>query len=58
MAASLRFRIALVQLAVGSDKAANLSRAVLKIKEAAQNGANIVTLPVSAPSLLVYGVPY
>ena len=41
-----RARIGLVQLAVGSDKATNLSRAVEKVREASQNGANIVALPV------------
>ena len=41
-----RTRIGLVQLAVGSDKATNLSRAVEKVREASQNGANIVALPV------------
>ena len=40
------FRLALVQLAVGADKAANLQRASQKIKEAARNGAKVVALPV------------
>ena len=40
------FKLGLIQLAVGSDKATNLSRAVEKVREAAQNGANIVALPV------------
>ena len=40
------FRIALVQLAVTSNKAQNLLRAKDKIKEAASNGAKIVALPV------------
>lgn len=44
------FRLALVQLAVGSDKATNLSRASEKVREATQNGANIVVLPVSIPT--------
>jgi len=42
----LAFRIALVQLAVTSNKAQNLSRAKEKIKEAVSNGAKIVALPV------------
>ena len=41
-----KLRLGLVQLAVGSDKATNLSRAVEKVREASQNGANIVALPV------------
>jgi len=41
------FRIALVQLAVSSNKAQNLLRARDKIKEAVSNGAKIVALPVS-----------
>ena len=41
------FRIALVQLAVGADKATNLSQASEKVREATKNGANIVVLPVS-----------
>lgn len=40
------FRIALVQLAVTSNKAQNLLRAKDKIKEAASNGAKIIALPV------------
>lgn len=48
MAAQARaLRIALVQLAVGADKATNLSRASEKVREATENGANIVVLPVS-----------
>jgi len=42
-----KFRLALVQLAVGADKAANLQRASQKIREAAENGAQVVALPVS-----------
>ena len=42
-----QFRLALVQLAVGADKAANLQRASQKVKEAAENGAKVVALPVS-----------
>ena len=46
MAQAHKFRVALVQLAVGSDKATNLSRAAEKVREASQKGANIVALPV------------
>ncbi len=41
-----KIRLALIQLAVGGDKAANLTRAEGLVREAAQNGANIVSLPV------------
>ena len=41
------FRIALIQLAVSSNKAQNLVRAKDKIKEAVSKGAKIVALPVS-----------
>lgn len=46
------FRIALVQLAVTSNKAQNLLRAKDKIKEAVSNGAKIVALPVGFPLIL------
>eukprot|EP00294_Goniomonas_avonlea_P003820 CAMPEP_0114574842 /NCGR_PEP_ID=MMETSP0114-20121206/19617_1 /TAXON_ID=31324 /ORGANISM="Goniomonas sp, Strain m" /LENGTH=283 /DNA_ID=CAMNT_0001762299 /DNA_START=60 /DNA_END=911 /DNA_ORIENTATION=+ len=39
------FKIALLQLAVGADKPANLENAAAKIKEAASNGAKVVVLP-------------
>ncbi|XP_024869688.1 omega-amidase NIT2-like isoform X1 [Temnothorax curvispinosus] len=39
------FRLALVQLAVGDDKATNVSRAVSFIERAKQERADIVTLP-------------
>ncbi|KAK6340477.1 Carbon-nitrogen hydrolase [Orbilia blumenaviensis] len=38
-------KLALVQLATGADKAANLARAKVKVIEAARSGANIVVLP-------------
>ena len=41
-----RFKLALIQLAVGADKAANIRRACQKVKEAVQNGAGMVVLPV------------
>lgn len=48
MAADLsKLKIALVQMAVGPDKAANLKKAVEFVREASKNGANIVSLPVS-----------
>ena len=45
--ATTSFKLALIQLAVGSDKATNLSRAAEKVREAAQNGSKVVALPVS-----------
>ena len=36
----------MVQLAVGVDKAANVRRACQMVKEAVQNGAGMVVLPV------------
>ena len=40
-----RFKLALIQLSVGSNKSDNLARAVSKISEAVQRGANLVSLP-------------
>ena len=37
-----KFKLALIQLAVGANKAENLKRAVMKISEAAENGAQLV----------------
>lgn len=48
------FKLGLIQLAVGSDKATNLSRAAEKVREAARNGSKIVALPVSD----AHQVPY
>ena len=45
-----KFRLALIQLAVGADKAANLTRAEGMVREAAGKGAHIVSLPVSPPN--------
>jgi N-carbamoylputrescine amidase len=45
MAAPTRFSIGLVQMRMGSDPAANLDRAVARIREAAARGAGIVCLP-------------
>ena len=42
-----RFRIGLVQMTVGEDKAANFARAAGLVREAAKNGAQLVALPVS-----------
>jgi len=39
------FKIGLVQLLVGSNKAANLERARTQVLKAAQQGANVVVLP-------------
>ena len=41
-----RFKLALVQMAVGADKAANVRRACRMVKEAVQHGAGMVVLPV------------
>ena len=38
-------KLALVQLAVGANKNANITRAKSMIKEAAAAGANLVSLP-------------
>lgn len=40
-------KIALIQFAVSSNKERNLERVCTFIKEAAQNGAKLVCLPVS-----------
>jgi N-carbamoylputrescine amidase len=45
MAAPTRFSIGLVQMRMGSDPAANLDRAVARIREAGARGAGIVCLP-------------
>ncbi|KAM7442927.1 Carbon-nitrogen hydrolase [Porites harrisoni] len=55
MAAST-FRIALIQLAVSSNKAQNVLRAKEKIKEAVSNGAKVVALPECFNS--PYGTQY
>lgn len=41
-----KFKIALVQLAVGSQKSANLERASSLVRTAAKEGAKLVALPV------------
>ena len=43
---SLEFRIALVQLLVGSEKAANLSKARALVQKAKEKGAELIVLPV------------
>ncbi|GFQ74666.1 omega-amidase NIT2, partial [Trichonephila clavata] len=51
-----RMKLALIQLAVSSNKETNLERACIFIKEAAKNGANLVCLPECFNS--PYGVKY
>ena len=46
---SSRFKLALIQLSVSSNKSDNLARAVSKISEAVERGANIVSLPGNHP---------
>jgi len=50
------FRLGLIQLAVGVNKAANIQRACDKVKEAVANGANVVSLPECFNS--PYGTKY
>jgi len=45
MSTGSKFRLALIQLAVGANKSENLARAAVKIAEAVAAGANIVSLP-------------
>ena len=40
-----KFKLALIQLLVGKDKAANLKHAEVKIREAAASGAQLISLP-------------
>jgi len=47
-----KFKLALIQLSVGSNKSENLVRAASKISEAVQGGANIVSLPGKLGELL------
>ena len=42
----IAFRLAMVQLAVGKDKAKNVQHACQMVRNAAQKGANMVVLPV------------
>ena len=50
------FRLALVQLAVGKNKTANIKRAAEKVSEASRNGAQVVSLPECFNS--PYGTKY
>ena len=47
-----KFRLGLIQLAVGANKATNLERAEKLIREAAGQGANVIALPVSSAKLI------
>ena len=49
-------KLALIQLASGADKAANLSRARSKVLEASKSGAHLIVLPECFNS--PYGVKY
>jgi omega-amidase len=51
-----KFRLALIQLAVGSNKTENLNRAVKKISDAVAGGANLISLPECFNS--PYGTQY
>ena len=48
-----KFRLALIQLSVGSNKSENLSKAAIKVAEAVGRGANIVSLPGITHSVLI-----
>jgi hypothetical protein len=41
----LAFRLALIQLAVGEDKAENVKRALSFVKKAKENGSHVIALP-------------
>ncbi|KAL8960979.1 MAG: hypothetical protein Q9183_005376 [Haloplaca sp. 2 TL-2023] len=62
MAALLKkpLKLALIQLATGSDKAANLSRARSRALEAAEKGASLIVLPecFNSPYIYVSGCQY
>jgi len=53
---SKTFKLALIQLSVGINKTANLTRATEKIEEAAKNGAQVISLPECFNS--PYGTKY
>ena len=40
------FKLALIQLSVGANKATNLSRAVEKVEEAAKKGAQVLLIKI------------
>ena len=46
-AVSRKFKVALIQLAVGTSKPTNLERVGSLVRKAASNGAKLITLPVS-----------
>ena len=42
-----KFCLAMIQMLVGADKEANLQKADKMVREAAEKGAQVVSLPVS-----------
>uniref|UniRef100_A0A914UIP4 omega-amidase n=1 Tax=Plectus sambesii TaxID=2011161 RepID=A0A914UIP4_9BILA len=56
MVSTGKFRLALIQMLVGADKAANVEKAVAKVAEAAANGATMIVLPECFNS--PYGTQY
>lgn len=54
MSTNNTFKFAAIQLAVTADKGHNLKNAADKIKEAASNGAKVISLPVSSKHIFSY----
>ena len=42
---SRKYKVGLIQMSMGPDPAENLARALSKVREAAQQGANVICLP-------------
>ena len=47
------FKLALIQLSVGANKATNLSRAVEKVEEAAKKGAQVLLIKIGKSVRLI-----